>query len=72
MLTSLTIAFSVAISFHTALFSSEAQPIDTSTPTVDVSEVSTVATEDDRFIYTPFVDGFDLPESPLDRIARTA
>lgn len=72
MLTSFVIALSVAISFQTAGISSDALATDIPTQVVDASEKSSVVADDHHSIYTPFVDGFDLPESTLDRIARTA
>lgn len=73
MLNSFGIALSVAISFHTAGISCKDQPLEPTRHTVDVIGVAVAGhTDGDSNAYVPFIDGFRLPESHMDRIARTA
>ena len=73
MLSLFGIALSVAISFHTTAEStSEKQLRALPTQTVDVSKDTVIVADDYHPVYTPFIDGYALPESTLDRIARTA
>ena len=73
MLTSFVIALSVAISFGSTRVTCNHHAVQSPRDAVNVvEEPLAIDIERDRATYVPFIDGFNIPESDLERISRTA